>query len=127
MGAASGDPSVALSSTIPDPDSELLVPGIVSTLLSVAASSSAVAALTGVVVLIGWQAGSEPLKRLVPGLTAMNPATAVGFICGGCALALIAACPDSGWARRTAAVLAALIVLSGISRVLAIAGIVDAG
>src|SRR4051812_28338006 len=127
MGAASTGRSVALPSTVSDPDTELLVPGIVSTLRSVAAASSALAALTGVTVLIGWAAGAEALKRLVPGLTAMNPATAVGFICGGCALALIAARPASALARRTAAVLAALIVLAGISRALAIAGIFDAG
>ena len=37
-------------------------------------------ALLAVLVLIGWALGIEPLKRVLPGLVAMNPTTAVTFL-----------------------------------------------
>jgi PAS domain S-box-containing protein len=40
----------------------------------------------GWVVLAGWLAGNEFLKRIFPGLVAMNPATALGFILAGASL-----------------------------------------
>ncbi|HYO08535.1 MAG TPA: PAS domain S-box protein [Tepidisphaeraceae bacterium] len=40
----------------------------------------------GAVVLVGWALGIELLKRVVPGLIAMNPTTAVAFILAGAAL-----------------------------------------
>jgi two-component system, cell cycle sensor histidine kinase and response regulator CckA len=40
----------------------------------------------GVVVLAGWISGNEFLKRLNPGLIAMNPVTAFGFIIAGASL-----------------------------------------
>jgi diguanylate cyclase (GGDEF)-like protein len=127
MGIASADRPVALPSIIADPDTDLLVPRILSILHTVAILSSVIAIVTGIAVLIGWSLDFEPLKRFVPGLTATNPATAIGFICTGCALALSATRPASPVARGIAAVFATIAVLLGASRVLAIAGIFDAG
>src|SRR6185369_9032277 len=42
--------------------------------------------IVGALVLAGWWFGVEFLKRIVPGLVAMNPASAIGFICLGGAL-----------------------------------------
>ena len=46
----------------------------------------------GVLVLLGWAADAEALKRVVPGLVAMNPVTALCFILAGVGLIL---CPES--------------------------------
>jgi two-component system cell cycle sensor histidine kinase/response regulator CckA len=44
-------------------------------------------ALGGGIVLLGWSVGSEMLMRILPGLVAMNPVTALGFILAGGSLA----------------------------------------
>ncbi len=36
--------------------------------------------------LLGWSLGNEVLKRILPGLVAMNPVTALGFILAGASL-----------------------------------------
>lgn len=43
-------------------------------------------AAVGFLVLLGWQFNIEFLKRPIPGLVAMNPVTAIGFIFSGLAL-----------------------------------------
>ena len=43
-------------------------------------------ALGGGIVLLGWSFGNEMLKRILPGLVAMNPFTALGFILAGASL-----------------------------------------
>ena len=40
----------------------------------------------GGIVLLGWSLGNEVLKRILPGLVAMNPVTALGFILAGASL-----------------------------------------
>ena len=45
-----------------------------------------VVALGGGIVLLGWSLGNEMLKRVLPGLVAMNPITALGFIVAGASL-----------------------------------------
>ena len=52
------------------------------------ALAGGLAAVLGVLVLIGWQLDIETLKRLSAGLVAMNPASAVCFILAGAALVL---------------------------------------
>lgn len=42
--------------------------------------------LGGALVLAGWVIHNELLKRVAPGLVAMNPVTALGFICAGLSL-----------------------------------------
>ncbi|HWC90009.1 MAG TPA: hypothetical protein VG433_10145, partial [Pirellulales bacterium] len=49
-----------------------------------------VVACGGGLVLVGWVAGWGLLKSVVPGLVAMNPATAIAFILSGIALRLLA-------------------------------------
>ncbi|HEX7531393.1 MAG TPA: hypothetical protein VF333_09630, partial [Pyrinomonadaceae bacterium] len=46
------------------------------------------AAVIGVCVLVGWHFELEFLKRIAPGLVAMNPASAVAFILAGASLAI---------------------------------------
>ncbi len=43
-------------------------------------------ALGGAIVLLGWSLGIQVLTRILPGLVAMNPFTALGFIAGGVSL-----------------------------------------
>jgi len=45
-----------------------------------------VVAFGGGIVLLGWSLGNEVLKRILPGLVAMNPVTALGFILAGASL-----------------------------------------
>jgi len=126
MGPAATDDPVALPSEA-DLDNELLVPRFVDALSMIAATSSFLATLIGVLVLIGWTLDAEALLRFIPGLTAMNPATAIGFICSGCALGLIATQADLPLARRLAIALATVTALLGAAGVLAILGLYDAG
>jgi len=42
----------------------------------------------GLLVLLGWSYGIEVLKRVQPGLTAMNPVTAICFVLSGAGVAL---------------------------------------
>ena len=50
----------------------------------------ALVALVGILVLLGWAADVEALKRVAPGLVAMNPLTALAFVLGGICLSLSA-------------------------------------
>ena len=118
---------VASSSSLEDSSDELLVPRFVATLRTIAASSSVVATLTGVLVLTGWSLDVEPLRRFFPGLTATIPTTAIGFICSGCALGLVATQSSLRLARGLAVALAAATAILGGARVLAIGGLYDAG
>ncbi|RYD20748.1 MAG: PAS domain S-box protein [Verrucomicrobiaceae bacterium] len=72
-------------------------------------------ALVGVGVMIGWFAGIESLKRVMPPLVAMHPLTAIGLVLGGISLFLQA----RGKALRTFARVLALILLGmGIVKLL---------
>lgn len=65
--------------------------------------------LMGGLVIAGW-AGRQPvLKSVVPGLTAMNPLTAVAFQLAGCALLLLQAERPGVWRRRLGALCAGLV------------------
>jgi PAS domain S-box-containing protein len=44
------------------------------------------AIIIGVLVLAGWAAGIEPLKRVFPGFVSMNPVTALAFVMAGASL-----------------------------------------
>ena len=50
--------------------------------------AAAAAGLIALSVLLGWAFNLEPLKRILPGLVAMNPMTAVAFLLAGISLAL---------------------------------------
>ena len=108
-------------------DPDLTVPGMVEALERTALVASLVPFLTGVVVLGGWSFDVEVLKRLVPGLTPMNPMTAVGFLFVGSGLALTAKRPDHPIDRRIATALGLLTLLIGLVRVCSLVGLFDAG
>ncbi len=65
------------------------VPGLPPSLESVSQAASAIAILVGCLALVGWTFDVETLKRVFPGLTAMNPTTAVAFILAGASLRLL--------------------------------------
>jgi diguanylate cyclase (GGDEF)-like protein len=108
-----------------DPDRTL--PGIAKRLRRIALTASLFPLLAGALVLAGWALDIEILKRMVTGLTAMNPMTAVGFIGIGLALALTSTQRGHRFERTVAIVLASTVALIGIVRVLAVAGLYDAG
>ena len=125
MQKASAAPRPTLSAA--EAHRELVVPGIVSTLHRLALLSSVVPVLIGVLVVGGWAFDVETLKRIVPGLTAMNPVTALMFIGTGSALGLLASGTSSPLRRRAATILGAMAAATGAARALAIAGVVDLG
>ncbi len=84
----------------------------------------------GVSVLAGWQLNWELLKRVLPDLIAMNPASAVAFILGGCSLALTLSNgprdqPKSRALKGVARGCAFLVALMGLTRLIAILGGLD--
>jgi len=81
--------------------SRLVAPSIgraISSLPSFPQVGSAFAVLVGCVVLVGWTLGLDVLKSGLPGLVAMNPATALCFVASGLSLQLL----DSGLVDRRA-------------------------
>jgi len=127
MHPASAAPRATFSPFSGDAHHELVMPRIVSLLHNIALFSSIVPVAMGVLVLGGWTFGIETLKRIVPGLTAMNPVTAFLFICSGLALGLLASGRSSPGRRRMAAVLGGVAAATGVARTLAIAGVADLG
>jgi diguanylate cyclase (GGDEF)-like protein len=127
MDSGGADYHVAPPQFAADQESDLLVPEFVAILHRIAVGTSIVATLAGVLVLLGWSLDIEALRRLIAGLTAMNPTTAVGFVCCGCALGLLATQSHLTLARRLALALAAVTAVLGGARVLALMGVVDFG
>ncbi|MFI4980226.1 MAG: hypothetical protein ACHQIO_07750, partial [Nevskiales bacterium] len=74
------------------------------------------AALIVCLVLTGWVLHIETLKRIAPGLTSMNPLTAVGFALGCAALWCLKDGPRTGSRRSLATLLGALVLLIGLTR-----------
>ncbi len=73
--------------------------------------------LIGMLVLLGWLADWEVCKQVLPGLVAMNPATAVCFILSGVSLWLLGeagAGSTGGMAGHFARVCAAVVALAGL-------------
>ncbi|MEX0745918.1 MAG: CHASE3 domain-containing protein [Phycisphaeraceae bacterium] len=88
--------------------------------------TGAAISVVGVVVLMGWQFDLELLKRMLPSLVAMNPATAVAFVFAGVALWLLSSAGRSPFYRRMAFGLAAVVTLIGLAKVLGYLGGWDA-
>src|SRR5581483_4170705 len=59
-----------------------------------------VAMIVGATVLAGWWFDIEPIKRLRPGMIAMNPTTAVAFIFSGLAMWLAPTNAPLRWNSR---------------------------
>lgn len=64
-------------------------PGPGAVLQSFSKGAAIAVLVLAVMVLVGWSFGIETLKRVVPGIVAMNPMTAVCFLLGGGSLALL--------------------------------------
>ena len=103
---------------------DLTLPRVASVLRSTSIGASLTAVLVGVIVLVGWAADVEAFKRLVPGLTAMNPTTAIAFIGLGWSLAVLAN-RSSRPARAVAFGIALATAALALSRIAAAAGIWD--
>jgi signal transduction histidine kinase/CheY-like chemotaxis protein/HPt (histidine-containing phosphotransfer) domain-containing protein len=112
--AAGAAPLTAAPGTdaLPDLSSRVATPHRVRVVVRVAAGF--VAVLAGLV-LVGWQFNMEALKSLLhPNRVAMNPLTAVGFVCSGAALWLRQAGRYGATSQTVATVLAAsLVILAG--------------
>src|SRR5688572_7411531 len=76
----------------------------------------------GILVLIGWSFGLDPLKRVLSVFVAMNPATAVLFILTGTALALALCCRASRFTDITRKGLAAVVIGAAVSELFELAG-----
>jgi PAS domain S-box-containing protein len=77
-------------------------------------AAAAAAALAGGLALAGWILDQDALQSLVPGLVAMNPATAITFILAGASLALLEAETAGPRRRRTGQACAAAVALVGL-------------
>src|SRR2546425_4289231 len=76
--------------------------------------ASAVAILVGGLVLVGWALDVEILKSVVPGLVAMNPATAAAFILAGVSLWVLPQEPANPLARRAGMACVSIVALVGL-------------
>ena len=64
-------------------------PRLIAWLKAFSQAAGVVVIAAGCLVLVGWMLDIEALKRIHPGLVAMNPATAVAFILAGLRLGLL--------------------------------------
>lgn len=100
----------------PAPDKTQFGFALVSRALAIAAI------LLGVAVLLGWLFHLDWLKRLVPGLVAMNPATAYSFILAGISLALWNVPQPNAKQRAAAQICASVVLLVGLLKVWTLIG-----
>ena len=75
--------------------------------------AGAFAVIVGCLVIAGWVFDVEVLKRIVPGLVAMNPVTALAFVLSGVSLTLLLG-EDRGPNRVVARGLALVVALVGL-------------
>ena len=80
----------------------------------------------GILVLLGWALDIEFLQRIMPGLVAMNPATAVAFVLAGVALWSLQAEPNRLLMLRAAQACAGGVALIGLLKLCALLGGPDA-
>jgi len=91
-----------------------------ATLNLVPRATGAAAAIVGCLVLAGWILDADVLKRIIPGLVAMNPATAMAFILLGVSLWLLRSGEVSRSARRISRGLAVVVALVGLTKIVQI-------
>ena len=116
----------AFEGTLPAEPATIL-PRVAQTLRAFAQFASALALIAGVLVLIGWSQDIDPLKRIIPGLVAMNPTTAIGFICLGVSLAIaLQRDPAAKW-RRIGVALALVAAFAGFAKIMTIVSPIDLG
>ncbi len=90
----------------------------------IATASGIAAACVGVSVLLGWMFDMEILKRIGPGMVAMNPMTAIGFLLLGGVLVELG---RSGKLSGLASLAAGIVCLIGCLKLLHILGGIDLG
>ena len=83
-------------------------------------AASAVAVLAGCSVLAGWTLDVDVLKRILPGLVAMNPTTAIAFVLAGIALWLLRIQNTASRLRHIARGLAFAVALVGLIKLVGI-------
>jgi diguanylate cyclase (GGDEF)-like protein len=93
---------------------------VVVSLRATARGASIVPIVVGALVLVGWWQDVALLTRIAPSFTAMNPATAVGFILLGAAMTLTTWTSLSPPARGAAAGVGIVAALLGLSRLIAL-------
>jgi prepilin signal peptidase PulO-like enzyme (type II secretory pathway) len=76
--------------------------------------ASTVTVIVGCLVLVGWILNVDVLKRIVPGLVAMNPTTAVAFILAGVSLWLLRTQGADRTTRNIAQACAAVVAIVGL-------------
>ena len=103
---------------------DLTLPHVASTLREISRVASVIPLLAGVLVLMGWAMEADALERTVPGLTAMNPTTAVGFMGLGWSLAVLSHISPRP-TRRVALAIACVVVILGFCRLVALLGLGD--
>lgn len=74
-------------------------------------------ALVPTIVLLGWTFEIERMKRIAPGLTSMNPVTALCFLLAALAMWPLRAGPAQGRARKLVWSSAAAILFVGLSKI----------
>ena len=72
----------------------------------------------GLLVMAGWQFDSELLKGVIPGLVAMNPATAIMFVVSGGSLCMLRLEQPTSTIRRVGTLAAAAVLFGGIWQLL---------
>jgi hypothetical protein len=65
------------------------VSGFLGSLNSVPTAAGVITIIVACLVLVGWILSIDVLKRILPGLVAMNPITAIAFILAGVSLLLL--------------------------------------
>lgn len=90
-------------------------------------AASAIAILVGCSVLVGWTLDVDVLKRILPGLVAMNPTTAIAFVLAGMSLWLLRAQTTASRLRRIAQGLAFAVALVGLIKLVGILSGWDVG
>src|SRR5258706_10234321 len=89
-------------------------------LIGFSAGAGIFIAITAILVLIGWVVGVEGVVRILPGMVAMNPVTAVAFILLGVALWQRSSRSSAQPAlkRNLPYVLAGIVALAGVIKLL---------
>lgn len=104
------------------------VPVLVRGCRLVGAWAALLATAAGLLVLLGWALDVDPLKRLLPGLVAMNPATAICFCLAGGSLALRDFASEARpWPAAVVRIAGAGVVAIAASRLVAYATPFDIG
>jgi two-component system, sensor histidine kinase and response regulator len=109
------DPDTVVERPEPGSDS---IPGLVSFLKSCSRAAGVVAILVGGLVLVGWILDIGVLKRVLPGLVAMNPVSAVAFILAGGSLWLLQGEREDRGERQIARACALIVTLIGLVQLL---------